>query len=841
MVNKLNIGLANCMLRSSVLDGRVINVHLSYNDRVDDVQMEVDEENDILTIMEAMHRHCANWFYFVDNQMDAPTHETDGHGAEAPVDHFCNSGSSETIDIYDEDVLLPRIGDQYQVKIPAMKKYSKHRLRSIPKGQMPSHMASPGIGLAIPVMWVCCAIDKSSVQKEKGELQRNGAFGKSIVPMNLPIGSNASDLEGRTQNRHMLNNSYDCIFPHSSGFNIDSSDLLKRAEGVAKRANCGSIDTSPQIKKPISGYYPLPGSPSCFWTAAERQSFLLGLYIFGKNLNKVKIFMELKRMGDILSFYYGEFFRSNAYRRWSESRKRRSKRCIHGHRIFTGWRQQEFLSRVLPTVNKEVQPTLLEKPLGLARKLDLTEVVVDPSKRTQSIPLRPEIPIGKACSSLTCGNIIKFLTGDFRLSKARSNDLFWEAVWPRLLANGWHSEQPKNLRSFRSKNTLVFLVPGVKKFSRKKLVKGSHYFDSISDVLSKVASDPRLLNLDGEGDKGRCFSQAMDWDADRKLEQDGSSTNRRHGYLLPRIPYCNSELMKFTVVDTSLAQGEGPFKARQLRSLPLDSTSSYCPAFQDPGNVSSSETEDCTDTSDDDEYSNSKSFEDGKAEVVVHHTSFPLPDVSMNGESNLKSEQNQTVKYDRTNRSLSASKCRNLTTCSSRGNNSRSNSYPRTASPTPVPVANPSLNEIKVDKQQEENCFDLNNLPSDAEVAGPSGVELTETCESVHTEPVQASTDLTSDQHPPTGNRRHSIRNRPPTARALEALASGFLGTKRTWRSSSSTSRPSRKARKTSMEQAQACPGIAVSNSFDSSVDEVVGRHQKESLRKDTPELLGVP
>jgi hypothetical protein len=49
-----------------------------------------------------------------------------------------------------------------------------------------------------------------------------------------------------------------------------------------------------------------------------------------------------------------------------------------------------------------------------------------------------------------------------------------------------------------TKNCLVFLVPGIKRFSRNKLTKGTHYFDSVSDVLKKVAANP-VLKLKGDG------------------------------------------------------------------------------------------------------------------------------------------------------------------------------------------------------------------------------------------------------------------------------------------------------------------------------------------------------
>ena len=70
-------------------------------------------------------------------------------------------------------------------------------------------------------------------------------------------------------------------------------------------------------------------------------------------------------MGEVLSYYYGEFYRSDAYKRWSACRKVRSRRCILGLRIFSGSRQQELLSRLLAGVTREVRDPLLEVCLTL--------------------------------------------------------------------------------------------------------------------------------------------------------------------------------------------------------------------------------------------------------------------------------------------------------------------------------------------------------------------------------------------------------------------------------------------------------------------------------------------
>jgi len=211
---------------------------------------------------------------------------------------------------------------------------------------------------------------------------------------------------------------------------------------------------------------------------------------------------------------------------------------------------------------------LLVAAVGIGKgKQDLTGTAVEPTKTNHIFSVRPEIPIGKACSSLTSADIIKFLTGDFRLSKARSSDLFWEAVWPRLLAKGWHSEQPKDVSG--SKQSLVFLVPDIKKFSRRKLVKGNHYFDSISDVLNKVASDPGLLETESQATEISVVDREKTPD---KRDLEGVSCGEQAQYLQSHRSKGNQDVRKFTIVDTSMVHDMNQRKVIQMRSLPSETT-----------------------------------------------------------------------------------------------------------------------------------------------------------------------------------------------------------------------------------------------------------------------------
>lgn len=102
------------------------------------------------------------------------------------------------------------------------------------------------------------------------------------------------------------------------------------------------------------------GSQTKAWTKIERDGFLLGLYFFGKNLLLARKFVESRDMGDILAYYYGKFYRSNDYRTWSESRKLKSRRYVHGQRILRGWRQRELLSRLFCHISEECQKQLTE-------------------------------------------------------------------------------------------------------------------------------------------------------------------------------------------------------------------------------------------------------------------------------------------------------------------------------------------------------------------------------------------------------------------------------------------------------------------------------------------------
>ncbi|KAK2364641.1 arginine-glutamic acid dipeptide repeat protein [Trifolium repens] len=476
-------------------------------------------------------------------------------------------------DEFGEPEVVPRVGDEFQAELPPFTAAPYFSQLVKRKGDSEIAVDMPDsflVGLPLPLMWTHSEFDRSCGRETLESV--TGQKGRGI-----------------------------CEAKNVGGFpNFKSS-----------YRNVGTdIDSCPELRTELDqprNKYLLPEMLGCqSWTDIEYNSFLLGLYAFGKNLNFLKRFVGTKSMGDILFFYYGKFFRSKGYSRWSECRKSKTRRRIFGQKIFTGWRQQELLSRLFSHVAQDRKTTLVEisRNFGEGKmpfeeyvfalkdavgidfliaavaigqgKHDLTGTALEPPKTNHIFSVRHEIPAGKACSSLTPADIIKILTGNFRLSKARSSDLFWEAVWPRLLANGWRSEEPKDNYVSGTKQTLVFLVPGVKKFSRRKLEKGKQYFDSISDVLNKVSSNPKLLETEIQATEGIVDKENMQ----NKQNQDGVSNTHQCPSFQSHNSKCKPDPVKFTIVDTSMVHDTNRRKVRQMKGLPFQpaniSTISSC-------------------------------------------------------------------------------------------------------------------------------------------------------------------------------------------------------------------------------------------------------------------------
>ncbi|XP_021291361.1 uncharacterized protein LOC110421952 isoform X2 [Herrania umbratica] len=810
---------------------------------------------------------------------------------DASNEQSLSAVSLDTYNVFEDPEVLPRVGDQYQVEIPPLITESDPLLLTDHPTDVKSSVVSYErlTGLPVSIMWVSMEVGK--IKHEPAKTPVNSI---DLSDKNESVKSECT-LETHRENGDLI--------AKLEAMDITPDDGIKFQESE-KLALEQEMKIEMHQKHQGQGYFAVPGTPSDAWNDLEEASFLLGLYIFGKNLVLVKKFVESKKMRDILSFYYGKFYGSEKYCRWSECRKMRRRRCIYGQRIFTGWRQQELLARLLPNMSEECQNTLPEvskafgegkilleeyvftlkatvglnalvSAVGIGKgKEDLTGMNLEPMKANQVAPVRPEIPVGKACSALTPLEIINFLTGNYRLSKARSNDLFWEAVWPRLLARGWHSEQPASQGyTAGSKHSLVFLIPGVKKFSRRKLVKGDHYFDSISDVLSRVASDPGLLELEIGADKGDSSKEENGAESDR----EDLPNRQRHCYLKPRIPNRGADVMTFTVVDTSLDDG-GKFKVRELRSLPIEMNN--CNSLGDSEESTSEELIDESDLADtscsgrvetnglkpseinhdrevypDGNASNNKFSVDGQPSTSVPAIPKDPKTKVCNGmqpRKAMKNQPHQRIKNDNKNDLAPVTKRRRkLTACNRKettqkgkiisvspglkqkeascceGNPDGSAEIPSEVDPVEQQLSSASSSkgsptirgegilrstcagaEQTHEELQHRTLIDL-NLPVllDGETDEPFMGEVTEReHENPSSQPNNASQPEatscmpSSELQPNMNARRQSTRNRPPTTKALEALACGFLSTtqKRKRRDGfareNSLSRPSRRA-----------------------------------------------
>ncbi|KAL6532464.1 hypothetical protein OROGR_014434 [Orobanche gracilis] len=675
-----------------------------------------------------------------------------GSCREPEVSPQIPSTSHDAFSKFAEPEISPRIGDEYQAKLPPfVESYSRKCIKSENEPHPDQKFL---IGLPILLAWI------------------------NILRSHAPGPQSRSRTSLDTNNRVV------------KAKTVEELHHLPTAEKMSK---FGGI-----------GYILVPGLVDACWNALEKNSFLLGLYVFEKNFIEVRQFVGTKEMGAILSFYYGSFYGSREYRRWSDCRKAKSKKVIYGQRIFSGVRLQELLNRVLFGLTVECRDSILEvtksfgdekisladyvfslktmlgienlvAAVGIGKgKLDLTEM---PLESSRSYPTRHEIPTGKALSSLTTDQIIKFLSPDYRLSKTRSNDIFWEAVWPRLLANGWHSEQPNN--KVFVKHCLVFLMPGIKKFSRLKLIKGEHYFDSVTDVLSRVAKEPELINLDFEEEE----EEEEEGFSNKKEEYDSPNKTKfeKHCYLQPRIPKKrNIDLMKFTVVDTSLPCG----RIRELRAFPSEISNTFTARDhkEDSG----------------EDISEEKSNESNSIDILTaksyKKTALVLPDLK--NRKDLR-EKDRTKKVPRARKAKRdnvdtvdpfAKRCRRLTIACGQKKTNVSNSgidevtenVSSQASPARDITSTAGSSEGGPD-QDADNAripmlIDLNlpQAPLDFETVelGRAGAS---NCPESSCLPGPPDTEARHEQPLNLNPRRISTRNRPPTMRVLEAVADGYL------------------------------------------------------------------
>ena len=267
---------------------------------------------------------------------------------EASNKQLLPPSSPNESDIFGDPQVNTRVGDDYQVEIPSlMTEFERLQLLANPADSGVTDFSHSFLmGLPIPITWV------HEVNNNEDETWEFVSNNDEAINSNVQV---------KARNRKKIHIK---LKKRSTVISLEPSNVVGLDhEKESRTADVGNMVAG---KTRLVGlhksqrHYPVPGSKSEPWSDAEVNGFLLGLYIFGKNFILIKRFIENKGMREILSFYYGEFYRSNRYRRWSDSRKVRNRKCITGRKIFTGWRLQELLSRLLPHVPEESQSTLLE-------------------------------------------------------------------------------------------------------------------------------------------------------------------------------------------------------------------------------------------------------------------------------------------------------------------------------------------------------------------------------------------------------------------------------------------------------------------------------------------------
>lgn len=229
-------------------------------------------------------------------------------------DQSLNAESSDACGVFNEPELVPRVDDEYQVEIPALvtgpeyDHYLKSPIDVKNRGHVPFDFC---LGLSVPVTW-----------------------SKNVNKVNEVLNNGEQDISGYSND----------AFNTSAPLKFESvKEKLDPYQGLCK--------------------FLVPGICGDVWNGIEEESFRLGLYIFGKEFSQLKRFVGSKKMEDILLLYYGRFYSSLEFTRWTKITKRRkvkSKKWAYGQRIFSGSRLEELISRILSQVSEECKKELKE-------------------------------------------------------------------------------------------------------------------------------------------------------------------------------------------------------------------------------------------------------------------------------------------------------------------------------------------------------------------------------------------------------------------------------------------------------------------------------------------------
>lgn len=151
------------------------------------------------------------------------------------------------------------------------------------------------------------------------------------------------------------------VLPSSHDREIDIEEKLMFGHSIPvawiqdqPKSNGKTIKNQAKAKgsaKGKSSLLPVPVSSIESLSPDEHQSFVLALYIFGKNFGVVNRFIGNKGMRNVLSYYYGKFYKTDEHKKWLRYKKMKgNKKTMPGKIIFSDWRQDELFFRLFPRV-----------------------------------------------------------------------------------------------------------------------------------------------------------------------------------------------------------------------------------------------------------------------------------------------------------------------------------------------------------------------------------------------------------------------------------------------------------------------------------------------------------
>ncbi|KAM7272471.1 hypothetical protein ACFE04_027134 [Oxalis oulophora] len=481
---------------------------------------------------------------------------------------------------------------------------------------------------------------------------------------------------------------------------ISKSDWVKPRRGEKYQAEIPSLVSKSEILKDSAtliwtGVAAEDNKSVSSWNETDVDAFVLGLYTFSKNFLFIKNFLVNKKMEELLSFYYGNFFFNSAkYKSWSHCRKKKSKsRVMFGKKIFKGRRMHQLLSSLYPQISDESQTALLEVSMSFeGRRISLLQYL--------------------ACLKEIVG--MKNLVETVEIGKAK------------------HIEKNNQVFRFMPPN-----VPGIKKFSRRGLMKRIQYFDTISDILDKVVSEPKLIELENDENKEDICGEENDKVREELLEGNLPSDSNAVDNYIPSDSR-NSKEMQFTVGSTSATNG---------KALESNSPRKFGEEHQDQDQLQDGQ---CL--------KSCESEEDNVPLVKRRRLTSFVPENFLDDE---KSEEDGHW-YDihshlGTGTKVSAI-CIDLTDV---GLNSANTNEKVEQDYQWYDIHSHLGTEIKI----SEICIDLTNDVLDSASRGPSGDS-----QSVNSSNPSIYADFNVLEQPVSMKRRKGTRNRPMSTKALEAL-----------------------------------------------------------------------